>query len=506
MQDDPQPVSQPEPAPVQDEPKPEPEPEAEPQPESAPVQGEPQQQPSEPAAAEPSQATYSAAEPPRSQQPQQPQQPEADRPHPESGYPQPATPQPASPQAATPQPGYPQPGYPQAAYPQSQPYPSAPGGFPGGPVPGPGYAGYPPPPARVKGAPLIRLTDLISAAVDAVVPLAAGLVAVVLGLLLVVGVGLSGVNVQSAGAADYFGAASWLTAGSLGTPFGGGFVESIGGLGSGNFSITLAVTVRAAVWLVTVLILFLAFRAARRRERRSHSVRFAQLVARSVLPALLTSIALLILALTTQNANVFGTGDLLSGGSDTSSSAPSGLDIAITQNGNYGIDTPLVFVGPLLLVLAVTLIARISVWIQAPESGGDPLAGRLRAQWDLWRPALRVTWLQTRIIVTLASLAAWFYVAVEAGSDSNSSDHPLVYVLGALVLILNLGIYGMFAGFGVTLYATAAGLSGGGLGGGLGGAGGLGGGSGSGSGSGGLSGSGFAPTQVPPSAARTPAI
>ena len=468
---EPQPEQQPEPA--QEEAEPEPEPDPEP---PASVQDEPQQQQDAPESVQP-------RDEPESEQPQGDPQPETGHPHAESAHPQPAAPQPAYPQSATPQPAYPHP-QPQQP-PQSQPYPPAPGGFPGGP--GPGYAAYPPPapPARVKGAPLIRLGELIPAAVDAVVPLAAGLLAVVLGLLLVVGVGLSGVSVQSAGAGDYFAGASWLTASSLGTPFGGGMSDSVAGLGSASFSSSSGVTLRAAVWLVTVLILFLAFHAARRRERRAHRGRFAQLVVRSLLPALLTSILLLILALTTQRTSVFGLGGLFGGGNDVDA----GSGLSVTQNGSFGIDTPLVFVGPLLLVLVVALIARISVWIQAPESRDDPLAQRVRTQWDLWRPSLRVAWLQLRIIVTLSSLAAWFYIAVQAGTDSNSSDHPLVYVLGALVLILNLGIYGMFAGFGVTLYATAATLGGSLGGGGLG----SGDGSGSSSGSGGLSGSGFAP-------------
>jgi hypothetical protein len=426
----------------------EPQPEAEPQPEdgSPGAQGEaPQPDPApgpEPAA--------QASVPPQGE-PARPQVPEQRRPE----QPQPAFPQPQ-------QPAYPQPAYPQPAY-----------------SPQPGYAAYPPPaaPARPKGEPLIRLSELVPAAVDAVVPLAAGLLAVVLGLLLVVGVGLSGVSVQGAGAGDYFAAASWLTASSLGTPFGGGFTESIGGIGSDSFTSTEAITARAVVWLVTVLILFLAFRGARRRERREHSRSLTQLVARSVLPAVLTSVVLLVLALTTQRANVFGTGNLLGG--DVGDEAGSG--VSINQSGRFGIDTPLVFVGPLLIVLLFTVLARVSVWIQAPESLNDPRARGLGTQWDLWRPSARVAWLQLRIIVTLSSIAAWFYVAVQAGNDSNSADHPLVFVLAALVLILNLGLYGMFAGFGVTLYATASAFGGG-----------LSGDSGSG-GSGGLSGSGFTP-------------
>lgn len=334
-----------------------------------------------------------------------------------------------------------------------------------------------PPRRRPKAPPVPRPADLLNVAVDAVVPLAAGLVAALLGLLLVVGAGLSGVAVQDAGPGAYFAAASWLTASSLGTPFGGSFSESIslGGFGGGDINTAYGLTARAAVWLITVLILFLAFRAARARERGAGSRTLAQVFAKCLAPAVLTSVVLLILALTTQQSSLFGS-DALFGG-DT------GDGLTTTQHGTFGIDTPLVFVGPLLLVLAAALIGRISVWMNAAGSAADPQALRLRSQWALWLPSLRVAWLQIRVIVTLASVGLWFFVAVEAGTDSNAADHPLVFVLAAIVLILNLGIYGMFAGFGVTFYAAASALGGSLTGGGAGGSG-FGGGSGAGGGPG----------------------
>jgi hypothetical protein len=422
------------------------------QPDELPQQSEPTQvlSPQLPQSSQPPQFAPPSQAPSPSQQPGQiPQQPGV--------YQQPAAPAPPPEAYAAPPAAYPAP---PAAYPgqpvPSAAYPAPPAAYPAPPV---SYAGQPAPPygpspaPRPAGLPLIRAFELGPAVLDAALPLLVAIVACVVGLLLVVAVGLSGVHLDNAGPADYLSVASWLTASSLGAPLGGSSSAASSDLGGSDFGFsdlnaTVSVSLRFAVLLFTALILILGYRAARRRERATASVSLGQLVARAALPAIATSLILLVLGLATHRTSAFETQGLLDPGGDAGSSS-----------GKVGIETPYVFLGPLLLVFAVALIGRLGAWMQA-SSNADVRAHRLRATVAAWTPAWRTVWLQLRIIGVLAGVGLWVYVIIEAPSDSSTNSHSLAFIFGALVLILNLSVYGMFAGFGATLFITLSGLGG----------------------------------------------
>ena len=321
-----------------------------------------------------------------------------------------------------PEPPVTQPGYAQPAYAQ------------------PGYAGVPVAPAR---PPVLTGVDVVQAVRDGLVGLAAAYAAALIAIVLVVAVGFHGEQVD-AGVGDYLASAGWLTASSLGTPISGTLTATDSGI-----STSIDISLRVTVWLLTITVLYLVYRAVRGRERTAPSVTLGQLVARSLLPAAVVSITLLILSFATHRADPFGgTGYL------TATSAGDGVQ---GVGGSMSIDAPLVFVGPLLLVFATALVARLGVWIHLMSA--DPRATRVRTQLGLWAPTFRVAWLQTRVIGVLVGLGLWIYAVFEVISNHELSHGGLAALIGGMFLLPNFAIYGTLVGFGATLYASAAGLS-----------------------------------------------
>ncbi|MBR7829723.1 hypothetical protein KDK95_25680 [Actinospica sp. MGRD01-02] len=285
--------------------------------------------------------------------------------------------------------------------------------------------------------------DVVQAVRDGLVGLVAAYVAALIAMVLVVTVGFHGEQVN-AGVGDYLASAAWLTASSLGTPISGTMTGADSGI-----SMSIGISLRVTVWLLTIIVLYIVYRAVRGRERTAPSVTLGQLVARSALTAAVVSIALLILSFATHRADPFGgTGYL------TATSANDGVQ---GVGGSMSIDAPLVFVGPLLLVFVTALVARLGVWIHLMSA--DPRAARVRTQLGLWAPSFRVAWLQTRVIGALVGVGLWIYAVFEVVSNHELSHGGLAALIGGLFLLPNFAIYGTFVGFGVTLYASAAGLS-----------------------------------------------
>ena len=323
-----------------------------------------------------------------------------------------------------------------------------PGAYPG---PGGAYAGVP---GSRPGPALLSAADLLPAARDGLLALAAAFVTALIAVVLVVLVGFNGSNVH-VGFGDYFSTALWLTASSLGAPLTGSISESMNlgsdtsGLASGNLSFAMSLGLRLTVWLLTIIVLLLTYRFARQREREAPSFSLGQVAARAALPAVAVSVALLILALVTRRSDPFGAMGYLSG----STGNTIGLQNA---SGSLGIDAPLVFLGPLLLVFALALLARLGVWIHLMSA--DPHAMRMRTQLNRWTPSFRVAWLQMRVIGTLVAVGIWVYLAYTLVSQHELSHGGVAALLAGLFLLPNFAVYGTFMGFGVTLYASVTGL------------------------------------------------
>jgi len=346
-------------------------------------------------------------------------------------------------ESATQQLNFPPPG---GIPPQSGMYPP-PGAYP---APGGAYAGVP----GRSGPALLNAAELLPAARDGLLALAAAFVMALIAIVLVVLVGFNGSNVH-VGFGDYFSTALWLTASSLGAPLSGTISESMNlgsgtsGLASGDLSFAMSLSLRLTVWLLTIIVLLLSYRFARQREREAPSSSLGQVVARAALPAVAVSVALLILALVTRRSDPFGATGYLNG----STGNTDGLQGA---SGSLGIDAPLVLLGPLLLVFALALLARLGVWIHLMSA--DPHAMRLRTQLARWTPSLRVAWLQMRVIGTLVAVGIWVYLAYEVIAQHELSHGGVAALLAGLFLLPNFAVYGTFMGFGVTLYASVTGL------------------------------------------------
>ena len=371
---------------------------------------------------------------PQQQQPQQ-QQPEPPR---QPGFPQQQ--QPPQPFAPQPQPGYPAPGYPApeasgqyAAYQgqvPAQPYPQQ---YPGM------YQNPPQAPARPAGPPPVNGADALGSLLDAGRALLAGFAGVLVGLLVIVYAGVQNAHVSFG---DFLRASAYLLGSSLGTPLtGNATVSSDDGFGSSE-SATLNLTVRLTIWALTFIVLFLLYLFARKRERQAASRSLGQLFLRSALTALAVSLILLVLALATRSSELL----------DAASQASSGL---AGLTGSTGLGAGYVFLGPLLLALAVGLLGRFGVWLHAPTTE-DPRAARAKAAVDRWRPAVHVAWQQMLVMGTLIAVGLWIWLAVDLFQDPSTGPYRTALLLGALVLLPNLAVYGSFAGMGVTLFAGGA--------------------------------------------------
>jgi len=285
-------------------------------------------------------------------------------------------------------------------------------------------------------SPLMARADFLHAIIDGLIALAAAVVVALLGLVIVVNL-LPGHVVNGAG--DYFAVAVWLTGASLGTPVHETAATAFPGNADG--SLNSGTEVRAAVWLLTLIVLMLVFRLARRRERSRPSASLPQFAIRGLLPAVVLTLVLLVLALVTDRTSIFGFPGL---GGDGNSLSP---------QMSTGLEPGFVFVGPLLLTAAAGMFGRLATCVRS--AAGGPLPRRLHDALGQWSPAMRVSWLQVRIIGLITGVTLWIYISVEVGSHTNSVRETAALTVGLFLLLPNLAIYGTFGGFGTTIYGTA---------------------------------------------------
>ncbi|WP_034264527.1 hypothetical protein [Actinospica robiniae] len=298
------------------------------------------------------------------------------------------------------------------------------------------YPPQPPAPARRSGPPPLTGFDFLASAYDAVRALAVGFVSVLVALLLVVYAGIANAHVPASYA---YKLSAWLLGASLGAPItGSGSLSTDDSEGLG-LDASLNITLRITVWALTIVVLFLIYVLARRRERQLPSQNLAQLFLRSALTGLGVSLILMILALTSQVDNAF-----------ESNAIRSDLGFG-AMSGSIGLSPGFVFLGPLLLTLAVGLLGRFGVWLHA-ETTSDARADRVKAAITLWRPAVRTAWQQMSVMGTLIAVGLWIWLAIEAFSDPSTGPYRTALLLGLLVLLPNLAVYGSFIGMGVTLF------------------------------------------------------
>ncbi|MBS2965082.1 hypothetical protein KGA66_18640 [Actinocrinis puniceicyclus] len=347
----------------------------------------------------------------------------------------------------------------------------------------------------LRGPGLIGRADLLAAVRDALVPLVGVLVLV---FALVVGLAFLLSSSSHGGFHDWFTSSVILLAGALGAPaamtVGGGdspgsATDPFGSnsLGSNSGAMTSAVSVdlsiRLTVWAVTFLLFFLWMRAGRRREAAEPSAYPAQLAARSALPALATSLGLLVLALVSSGSGVFGMRDALLGGASAGlGGTPGGADPfgnggtdpfgggsgtggsgaaydigAVADGGggphsSLGVSPGWVFFGPLLIVFAAFLVGRLTAVARRPA--GDPGGEWVRRLAAPWRAAARVAWIQLRAVGVLAGLAVLVYAEYQAlTADGSSARQKTALAVTAVLLLPNLMVGGALTGFCVTLFA-----------------------------------------------------
>jgi hypothetical protein len=348
----------------------------------------------------------------------------------------------------------------------------------------------------VRRPPLITRADVADAARDALVPLAAALV-LVFGII----AGLANLLSSTAhgGFHDWFTSTVIVTAGALGasTSLSLGSALDSDSSDLGGLSFNLSFELDLAVWIVTFALLAAWAWRARRREAAAPSASPGQLAARSALSALGVSLVLLILALASSTADLYGLGNAMLGsslGSDDSSgsgfsgdSGSSGTDpfgsgtdsggfgsgsLATASTGgsahaSIGVQPGWVFVGPLLLALLACAVGRLAAVSRRPA--GDPGGEWIRNLTGPWRGVGAVLWTQLRAVALLAGLTVAIYAEYELLHSDGPGRVKTALTLLIVLMLPNLALGGLLTGFGVTLFAGVgligiAGLGGTGLG------------------------------------------
>lgn len=372
---------------------------------------------------------------------------------------------------------------------QSQSYAQAsfeaqPGGQPAyqpAPVYGAPPQGAPAPIPLFRPA-LVGRGDLLGVVRDALLPLLVVLV-VVFGV--VVGLAWLVSSTSHGGFQDWFTSTVVLVAGALGAPaklsVNGGADDSGFGAGGLNLNLTLDLSVSLTAWSITFLLFFLWMRSARRSESGSPSASPLQLVARSVVPALGVSLALLVLALVSSASDVFNLVGSLTG-SDSGLTVPGGSDpfgnggtdpfgsgggggvggsgaaftigaASDSVNGLHstiGVSPGWVFLGPLLIAFAAFLVGRLTAVARRPA--GDPGGEWIRKLIAPWRGSARIAWTQLRAVGLLAGLVVLIYAEYHLLTASGASGREKVAEAIVAVLVLpNLMVGGALTGFCVTL-------------------------------------------------------
>jgi hypothetical protein len=272
---------------------------------------------------------------------------------------------------------------------------------------------------------LVQPADLPCALLNGLIALGAAVAATVLGLVAVIS--SMGGRIQ-ADPGDVFAAAVWVTGASLGVPVRERVSITAPG---GHDLLTTTTEVRAIAWPLTGIVVVMIFCLVRRRERIRPAARLGQRAVRAALTALALPLVLLVLSLATTRASVFGFPFGAAGlpGSHASSS--------------IGLQPGLVFAGPLLLTAAAALAGAGAV-AQMPQRAAAELAR--------WRAVLRVAWRQTTVTGAVTGVTLLVYATAKAGQ--HGSDRMIVIIIGLLLLLPNLAIYGTLGGFGTTFYGT----------------------------------------------------
>ena len=277
---------------------------------------------------------------------------------------------------------------------------------------------------------LVQQADLLHAVADGLIALGAAVAVAALGLVIVVHTATSHVN---GGPGDYFAVAVWLTGASLGVPV---HLANTATLPGAPQLETNAVQGRAIVWLLTAIVLVLAYRLTRRRERLRPSASLAQLSVRALLTALAVTLFLLVLALATTRASVFG-------------QTPADAFTGVYSTSSIGLEPGFVFAGPLLLT-AVAALAGAATATTPRDRAASELAR--------WGPVLRLAWRQVVVIGTITGVTLLVYACTEIGQHS-SGRATAVAVIGLTLLLPNLTIYGTLGGFGTTFFYGATEVS-----------------------------------------------
>ncbi|HEY3872898.1 MAG TPA: zinc ribbon domain-containing protein [Actinocrinis sp.] len=315
---------------------------------------------------------------------------------------------------------------------------------------GPPTPHFGPPAPPQPGRPQILVAgDVVSNALDGLLALAAGLLLALLAALAVVSLVSS---TARGGFGSYVTLTVMLVGGALGVPgrmalhnqvFG---VEGTNGSGSGGGLTGLSFSSTTAAWGVAVILMALilgtVFRRARRRERTAPSASVRQLAARSAVPAVAVSLALLVLALLTQASSLFGY------------PVVSGADVHDT----IGLEPGWTLLGPMLLIGTAAVLGRLAAWL--PRQSALPGLDRARAALPGWAPAWHAFWLQLRVVTVLCGLGVWVYTAISTLNDAGDSGRAQAgLILGSALLIPNYGLTGMLVGFGATFGTGFSGLT-----------------------------------------------
>lgn len=321
-----------------------------------------------------------------------------------------------------------------------------PGVDPSAPPPGRFSGPVPPQPGRPQ---ILVAGDVVSNALD-------GLLALAVGLLLALLASLAVISLVSSSARGGFGSyvtlAVMLVGGALGVPGRMSLqnhvvgYEATNGSGSGGGLSGLSFSSTTAVWGIAVVLMALmlgsVYLRARRRERSAPSASARQLAARSAVPAVAVSLALLVLALLTQASSLFGY------------PAVSGDQV----NDAIGLEPGWTLLGPMLLTGAAAALGRLAAWL--PRQSALPGLDRARAALPGWAPAWHAFWLQLRVVTVLCGLGIWVYTAIDTLNNAGESGRAQAgLILGSVLLIPNYGLMGMLVGFGATFGIGFSGLT-----------------------------------------------
>jgi hypothetical protein len=315
----------------------------------------------------------------------------------------------------------------------------------------------------VRRPSLITSSDLVGALRDGLIPLAAVLVGT---FAAVVALAYLASSQDHGGFHDWFTSTVILVAGAFGAQTNLSYGLGDSSTVSNGFSFGVDLSISITAWIITLGLLWMLARRAGRSETLVPSGSPAQTVARSALPAVAVGLVLFILALVSSTSDLFRIGDNVFGtGSGGSGGTGSGTDLGglggtgfsgssgASVHSSISVAPGWVLLGPLLLAAAACLIGRLGAVARRPE--GDPGGEWIRKLTAPWRAAAATVWTQLRAVAVLAGLTLVVYLAYRVATDSAPGREKATAALLVLLLIPNLAVGGMLAGFCVTLFAGA---------------------------------------------------